>query len=465
MFEATHPFAFFDYFRVPYDVVPADADREIGTLTAQNSGRKLFWYRGKNTRTGRFRIGAVNVAGRIHTGPVPVAGTSWRRTEEVLGADGRPVAAVQEDADGNVFLPFDPGQVMGFLWSESYTTMGSARVTRKLRKAMVKTYYAVRPLLPRPLQLRMRRTFAKHQAPPEFPAWPVEHGLQDLYDWLLELAGTVAGEPVPWIDLWPEGKTWTMVLTHDVEQAGGRDDIELLRGPERERGYRSSWNFVPERYVTSDDLVAELKADGCEVGVHGLRHDGRDIASRRLLEQRLPAMRSSADRWGAAGFRSPATQRRWDLMPTMGFDYDSSYTDSDPYEPQPGGCCTYLPFFNEELVELPITLPQDHTVFEILQHDGSVWVSKAHAIRERRGMVLVLVHPDYARDERLLTAWSKLLDEFAHDETVWQALPREVATWWRDRAGSRLVHTADGWVLDGPVAGRGRVRHGLLVRA
>ena len=51
------------------------------------------------------------------------------------------------------------------------------------------------------------------------------------------------------------------------------------------------------------------------------------------------------------------------MMPRLGFEYDSSYTDTDPYEPQPGGCCSYLPYFNESLVELPITLPQDHTVF------------------------------------------------------------------------------------------------------
>jgi hypothetical protein len=46
-------------------------------------------------------------------------------------------------------------------------------------------------------------------------------------------------------------------------------------------------------------------------------------------------------------------------MPLLVFDYDSSYPDTDPYEPPPGGCCTWLPYFNEELIELPITLAQD----------------------------------------------------------------------------------------------------------
>ena len=105
-----------------------------------------------------------------------------------------------------------------------------------------------------------------------------------------------------------------------------------------------------------------------EVGVHGLYHDGRDLESLETLRERLPEMRAYAEHWGSVGFRSPATHRCWEWMPTLGFDYDSSYPDTDPFEPQGGGCCSLLPFFNEGLVELPITLPQDHTLFVILQN-------------------------------------------------------------------------------------------------
>jgi hypothetical protein len=477
MFEASHPFAFFDYFRVPYDISEPARDLRLGMLTATTSGRKLYWLRStgagrpprREYRADRYQLGGFTIACHVYTGTTVVPlnnGVGWRRGESILDAHGNEVASVWEDDAGNIFLPFDPGEAMSFLWSERYTTLGSARLTRLLRKSMVQSYYVVRPLLPRPVQLRMRRTFAKHQNTPSFPAWPIEHSLHTFYGWLFDTVTRVAGEPVPWIDLWPDGRSWAMVLTHDVETAVGRDDMELLRGPERERGYRSSWNFVAERYDVTDETVARVTADGCEVGVHGLRHDGRDVASRRLLDQRLPAMREHADRWGAVGFRSPATQRDWQLMPTMGFDYDSSYTDSDPYEPQPGGCCTYLPFFNEAMVELPITLPQDHTLFEILQHDnGELWVGKARGIRDRQGMVLVLAHPDYAHDDRLLRAWRQLLDEFADDDTVWQALPREVAVWWRERAGSHLRQGPDGWTLQGPADGRGRVRYsGLTIQ-
>ena len=87
---------------------------------------------------------------------------------------------------------------------------------------------------------------------------------------------------------------------------------------------------MPERYAVDDELVRRLGEAGCEVGVHGLRHDGRDLESLRTLRRRLPEMRRWAERWGAVGFRSPATHRVWDWMPMLGFDYDSSYPDTDP---------------------------------------------------------------------------------------------------------------------------------------
>ncbi len=259
---------------------------------------------------------------------------------------------------------------------------------------------------------------------------------------------------------------WAVVgarLTHDVETAAGLRQWELLRGPERELGLRSSWNLVAERYVVDDDFVHSLREDGCEVGVHGLRHDGKDLGSPRLLRVRLPAMRRAAERWGAAGFRSPATHRRWEWMPKLGFDYDSSYPDTDRYEPQPGGCCTMLPFFNAGMVELPITLPQDHTLFALLGcRDGKLWHEKLRHIRDRGGMALVLTHPDYASNPALADAYRELISSVHRDPTLWHALPRDVAEWWRQRAASSLRGSPDGWRVTGPACNAGRVRFGPI---
>jgi peptidoglycan/xylan/chitin deacetylase (PgdA/CDA1 family) len=483
MFESSHPFAFFDYFRVPYEITlpkaapeGAEASKPVGRLRtvgeAGGDGRTLFWLRpGKSPRMrskafplGRYKIDDCTLFCHVAVdatvpGLLRGLGRGWHPDVTVLGSDGQPAAAIWRDEDGSVFLPFDPGEVMHYFWSEKYRSVGQSSVSALARASALRSYYLARPVLPRPVQLQLRRTFTRVQGKSSFPGWPIEDALHNLYEWLFALIAEFAGNPVPYVDLWPAGRSWALVLTHDVETDVGYRDMERLRSLERERGYKSSWNFVPLRYRTGDDVVRTLQAEGCEVGVHGLRHDGRDLGSRRLMERRLPAMRAHAQRWNAVGFRSPGTQRHWALMPLLGFEYDSSYSDTDPYEPQPGGCCTYLPYINGGQVELPITMAQDHTLFAILQHpEANVWLRKAHLLRERRGMVLVLTHPDYTDDLRIVDGYRKLLDEFKGDETVWHALPREVAAWWRRRAASRIRERSGRWHIEGPASADGRVR-------
>ena len=145
-------------------------------------------------------------------------------------------------------------------------------------------------------------------------------------------------------------------------------------------------------------------------------------------------------------------------MPLLGFDYDSSYTDTAPFEPQPGGCCTWLPYMIEDLVELPITLTQDHTLFDLLGHrDESVWVEKARFLRQRGGMALVLTHSDYVGQPYVLDSYRRLLQEFADDSTAWKALPRDVSDWWRSRSDSSLQEIGGEWCVVGPAEEDARV--------
>jgi hypothetical protein len=110
------------------------------------------------------------------------------------------------------------------------------------------------------------------------------------------------------------------------------------------------------------------------------------------------------------------------------------------------------------MVELPLTMPQDHTLFVILRRrDESDWVAKAQALRERGGMAMMDTHPDYLVDPVMLTAYGRLLERFADDPTVWKALPREVSAWWRRRAASEVVRGDDGWRISGPAADEGRI--------
>jgi hypothetical protein len=93
------------------------------------------------------------------------------------------------------------------------------------------------------------------------------------------------------------------------------------------------------------------------------------------------------------------------------------------------------------------------------QADASLWVDKARHIRDRDGMALLITHPDYADDQRVVDSYQELLQAFAKDRSVWWALPREVSAWWRQRGASQLKPTPTGWKIDGPAAKRARVRY------
>jgi hypothetical protein len=150
--------------------------------------------------------------------------------------------------------------------------------------------------------------------------------------------------------------------------------------------------------------------------------------------------------WGAAGFRSPACHRKFDWMKTgaLQFSYDSSFPDTDPYQPMPGGCCSVFPWFLGGTVELPITLAQDHVVFDVLGEESTaLWRNKTEYIESVGGMALLIVHPDYMVGENRLKKYEELLEYLKFKESAFCALPRDIARWWRVRANSSLVTDGD----------------------
>jgi hypothetical protein len=322
------------------------------------------------------------------------------------------------------------------------------------RRRRVSAYYAVKPLIPRGLQLAARRAAARRQSRVAFPAWPIEPALlrrrADM--WASELS-TRGVESLPVVNLWPGRARFAFVLTHDVESRVGMDRIDDLLAIERRYGFVSSWNLCADWYpLTSADLDM-LRQAGCEVGLHGIKHDGRLFESHATYRSNLPAIREYMEAWSAVGFRSPSVRRNASWMHELPCRYDSSFPDTDPFQADPGGCCSIHPFFFGDVVELPITLDQDFTVFELLrQRSIGLWTRKARWIARHHGLVNVIVHPDYMNAERL-DRYEELLAFLAAQEDGWHALPREAAEWWRTRDALRCAVGRDGTAhVEGPGA-------------
>jgi peptidoglycan/xylan/chitin deacetylase (PgdA/CDA1 family) len=327
------------------------------------------------------------------------------------------------------------------------------------RGSLLQLYYALKPAVPRRLQLALRRRYARRQATRTFPAWPIEPLLvQQREDNLRRLVASSGQEAAPIVSYWPCRNRFACILTHDVESPKGIANIERVLEVERKHGLVSSWNFVAEWYDIPDSTLETLRAAGCEIGLHGIKHDGRLFKDRATFEAELPKIREYMEAWGVEGFRSPATGRNAEWMHELPVAYDSSFPDTDPFEPQPGGCCSIFPFRFGDVVELPITLVQDHTLFTILGEDSiRLWVEKAEWIERHYGLVTLITHPDYLADSELLSRYDEFLGYLSARERCWHALPRDVTAWWRTREQLSCEPGVDGVRIVGPADDRASI--------
>jgi hypothetical protein len=297
------------------------------------------------------------------------------------------------------------------------------------------TYYLLKPFIPRWVQISVRRRIITRKRSACGGCWPID-----------ERAGRA---PAGWSG-WPEGKRFALVLTHDVETKKGQDKCRPLADLEMQYGFRSSFNFVPEGYPVKSGPRRYLLENGFEIGVHGLNHKGNLFRSKRDFKRQVPRINHYLKEWDACGFRAPSMYHNLEWIHDLDIEYDASTFDTDPFEPQPDGVGIIFPFFVQEdpsqkgYVELPYTLPQDFTLFILMQERNiDIWKNKLAWIAENGGMALLNTHPDYMSFNQINDSrkesypveyymeFVQFVKEKYHDE-YWSALPSQVASFYKD---------------------------------
>ena len=319
---------------------------------------------------------------------------------------------------------------------EEYLSREDRRPPMKMQ-----AYYRIKNLIPAALRHRLNSAAIKMRGRREFPRWPCESALADYWrDWLRASMRTMNANDSWHIGFWPDGMKCCIVLTHDVEGPLGMSRMEQMADLEERYNFRSAWNLPLSQYEIDWNLIDQLRKRGFEFGAHGLSHDGRLFRSEDDFSELAPILQGLASTHGMSGFRAPSTLRRAEWITRLSFDFDCSFSDSDPYEPQPGGTCSVFPFFLANLVELPYTMPQDHTLINLLHRSPmQIWAMKAQWIESLGGMILTLVHPDYCGSGRHLKEYEALLKQLSEFQSAWRALPSEVSAWWRRRDQMRLT--------------------------
>lgn len=325
-------------------------------------------------------------------------------------------------------------RVLDFVVSGILSTVGNAARESTSHRLRNKLYYLIKPLIPRRFQIALRRSFVRRKLPNVSDVWPIHQR---------------SGEKPPGWSGWPSQRRFALVLTHDIEGMRGVHRCVSVAEMERRLGFWSSFNFVPERYGSWPEVRHELDIKGFEVGVHDLRHDGRLFESERAFLERAPIINKYLHQWDAVGFRSGSMFHRLEWIQELNIEYDASTFDSDPFEPQSDGMHTIFPMWIARkagggYVELPYTLPQDMTIFVILQHsDLHVWKDKLEWIASRGGMALVNTHPDYMHadgekpkvDEYAFDLYREFLEHVRSEYCgqYWNALARDVARFIKGR--------------------------------
>jgi len=295
-----------------------------------------------------------------------------------------------------------------------------------------KVFYLFKPIIPRRAQLFLRRSLVKRQLKKYKDVWPIFPGSHI--------------KPNNWPG-WPDSKSFALVLTHDVELRGGHNKCRRLLEIEKELGFKSSFNFVPERYQVDKELREFIISEDFEVGVHGLKHDGKLFRDKKVFSKRAKMINHYLKEWSSVGFRAPAMHHNLDWIGDLEIEYDLSTFDTDPFEPQPDGVGTIFPFWVEGkyekpgYVELPYTLVQDFTLFILMKEESpAIWLDKLDWISKNGGMVLINVHPDYLNFEN-----KRKLEQFPvsyysdflkfvkenYNGKYWNALPGEVAKYYK----------------------------------
>jgi len=329
-------------------------------------------------------------------------------------------------------------------------------------------FYIIKPIIPRYIQIKLRKKYLRFQRKNQFPSWPIDLSLYEVYkNGIIEFFKLSAFTEIPFLNFWPNDNKFAVVLTHGVETASGQRNIWRIKEIEEELGFRSSWNFVPEKYKLNEGLIQELRNNGFEIGIHGLKHDGKLFKNKKVFLKRASKINYYLNKYNCLGFASPSTLRDISYMQNLDIKYDTSFFDSDIFEPQAGGCFSFHPFFLGKFIELPFTMPQDYTLFILLgEKDGNIWERKMNTIKMFSGMILLNTHPDYLIKNSFLNIYKEFLKKIKNERCYWHALPKEVAEWWAQRSNRKLKKIDGEWKiyphLEGASIGKIRIKNGKL---
>ncbi len=221
-------------------------------------------------------------------------------------------------------------------------------------------------------------------------------------------------------------------------------------------------------------LIRKLSEKGVEFAVHGYIHTDYSLISSkeqtRHFKKAVDAFR--ADQIPFEGFRAPYlrdSNKTPEVLSNLGFLYNSSHVIRwdvieeakypqkawseysrliDFYQARSAQDYLSLPRFTNNLVEIPVSIPDDEVIVDRLGiTDGNeitkVWKAILEAAYSRGELFTVQLHPE--RISFYEIALEYILQQARElKPPIWVATLGEIAEWWQERDGFRLEVSSEG---------------------
>jgi len=408
-------------------------------------------------RDGYFRFGSdVICYGRSSAGQSP----------DVSGSANYDALKHARADQSGLSLSFEPSQVVDNLRCERYMGNGTSNGWRAAWKSLQRdVYYRIRPYLGVSLRKHLQRAALKDWKEIPFPNWPVDRTADRILEKLLALSMKAHEvDKIPFIWFWPDGSESCAIMTHDVEESAGLSLCDQLMDIDASFNLRSSFQIVPEkRYSIPPGFLDRLRSKGFEVNVHDLNHDGHLFREREEFLRRAQKINGYLKLYRTKGFRAGMLYRNLNWFDSFEFSYDMSVPNVGHLDPQRGGCCTVMPYFVRDILEIPLTTTQDYSLFHILQdYTTQLWERQAQFIIKNHGLVSFNVHPDYIHEQKSRGVYRALLGFLSRLRTegkISWMLPSEVDSWWRDRSQMTIVNVDGIWRIEGKNKERAQIAY------
>ena len=237
-----------------------------------------------------------------------------------------------------------------------------------------------------------------------------------------------------------DGKKYACIITHDIDTRKGLRRAGVIKKLEEKYDVPSAWYIPSKHYKLNLETIKYLANHG-EMGAHGTKHDGilAQLPKERLVE-RLHEAKQTLEKivnCPVSGFRAPLLQHSLKIIKALreaGYKYDASIPTWEPKHPctmRAHGIGTTYPINIEGVIEIPLTLPQDHQMLYALgmtsKQTVKAWIKLKEEIRDILGVFTILVHPDYKlADSENLKFYEELLSDLTTDSHTWITLPRYI---------------------------------------